>query len=104
MTHFGRPLIAFMAFGQSASDRSSHAHLIGLIDEDGAGERYPDFGLSDQISWQFGPRFNDGRRNTRGTFGLPGRRTVRRCSSPGRGWAVPAKYGSWTKTAETSVC
>jgi TolB protein len=35
---------------------------IGLIDADGTEERYLAFNVPGQASWQFGPRFSDGRR------------------------------------------
>lgn len=35
---------------------------IGLINPDGTGERYLDFDVPNQVMWQFGPQFSDGRR------------------------------------------
>lgn len=35
---------------------------VGLVGEDGRGERYLDFGRPEQKSWQLGPAFGDGRR------------------------------------------
>lgn len=35
---------------------------LGMIDADGAHERYPDFGMPGQVSWGWGPPFDDGRR------------------------------------------
>ncbi|MBM3239240.1 serine/threonine protein kinase [Candidatus Poribacteria bacterium] len=35
---------------------------IGMINPDGTGERYLDFDVPNQVMWQFGPQFSDGRR------------------------------------------
>jgi len=35
---------------------------IGMINPNGIGERYLDFEVPNQVMWQFGPQFSDGRR------------------------------------------
>ena len=40
----------------------SSSNRIGLIRSDGTGERFLDFDLADQVNWQTGPQFADGRR------------------------------------------
>ena len=40
---------------------NSHGRL-GMIDIDGANQRYPDFDVPGQVSWGYGPQFSDGRR------------------------------------------
>lgn len=57
-----KPAILFYSFGEAAADRSRHGTIIGLINQDGSKERYFDFNMPGQISWQFGPQFSDGRR------------------------------------------
>ena len=46
-----KSIVAFLSRGR-----------VGLVGEDGRGERYIDFGRTDQKSWQLGPAFGDGRR------------------------------------------
>ena len=52
-------LIGYMGVG---GDGTQIAHVLGFIQPDGGGERYPDFGRPEQKSWGFGPLFSDGRR------------------------------------------
>lgn len=52
----GEYLIGYMGVAPS----KQLAHVLGFINPDGTGERYPDFGKPDQQSWVFGPQFEDG--------------------------------------------
>lgn len=52
-------VIEYLGVGGKGSDV---AHVPGFMNPDGTGERYPNFGHPDQLSWIFGPAFSDGRR------------------------------------------
>ncbi len=52
-------VIGYMGVGQTSAEV---AHVLGFITPEGTLERYPDFGQVNQLSWVFGPQFDDGRR------------------------------------------
>lgn len=55
-------VLTFLTVGNAGLDSGTVAHKVGLIDELGTQERYPNLDWPNQVGWQLGPEFGDGRR------------------------------------------
>lgn len=88
-------VIGYMGVGSS----TQLVHVLGFINPDGTGERYPDFGKPDQLSWVFGPQFADGRRIVLTSYEDDNLTKVRAGEVTTRNWIYDLISGELTEIA-----
>ena len=76
------------------------AHVLGFINPDGTGERYPDFGHPEQMSWVFGPQFADGLRIVLTSYEDDNVTKVRAGEVMTRNWIYDLSGGALTEIAQ----